>query len=505
MGVPSSDVCKLLISLHVLFGSQGTDADEIRLHQQMEHYGVRWNDWPEIFVAVGVSVGELLPLSKDHAVAHLHAAIGSSDEEAKVVLSKLHKKLNKLGLSWISDLPKIIVAEWAENKDSKLGGNGAKEAAAFNVFALVYRLLDVYVTLTPEQRIVGALIVLHTHVYNQFQFTPRLGLISPLRRFGKTTLLILLCRLVARGFRPPEDLITGNISAAALFHDMHENPGATWLLDECDKSPWFRDPSGLATFNDGYRRGANTKRFWEGRVQKFNTYAPVIWAAKVPIYKVDTTLLDRSILFFMQRRARDPNRKKLNLLDPGIDAEIEAVHQEICKWKASASLTQEPEVPVELNERAGDICIPLLSIAENLRCAEEARKALVTLYASRPDDDPQILLLRDAVLAIRAGEGDYIRRDDLLPVLHELETGRWTEFCGVDGKALPHKLREGEMVAMLGELGVRTKNRWPSPRLPGAKSFKVFLRSDLEKAWEIYGPSGATSSQPTKVVQLRRP
>jgi hypothetical protein len=57
---------------------------------------------------------------------------------------------------------------------------------------------------------------------------------------------------------------------------------------------------------------------------------------------------------------------------------------------------------------------------------------------------------------------------------------------------------------MLGELGVRTKNRWPSPRSPGAKSFKVFLCSDLEKAWETYGPSGAASPQSGRIVQLPR-
>ena len=444
MTLPPLDASKLLVSSHILFGLEGTEADEARLRQQMDQHGLRWNDWPEIFVAVGIGAADLLPLSKNHAtIAHLHAAIGSSNEDAKVALEKLRKKLHTLGLSWISDLPKIVVAEWAASAGSKLD-IGAAEASSLNVFALVYRLFEDYITFTPEQRIVGALVVLHTHVFDQFQFTPRLGLISPLRRFGKTTGLVLLSRLVARGFRPPEDLITGNISAAALFHDIHENPGATCLLDECDKSPWFRDPSGLSTFNDGYRRGANTKRFWEGRVQKFNTHAPVIWAAKIPIHKLDTTLSDRSILFFMQRRLRDPSRKKLNLLDPAIEAEIAAVYREICKWKATVSLTQEPKVPLELNERAADICIPLLSIAENLGCAEEARKALVTLYASRPDEDFEILLLGDAVLSMRARAGDYIRRHDLLADMLDSETSRWTEFRGAEGKALPHKLREGD-------------------------------------------------------------
>jgi len=182
-----------------------------------------------------------------------------------------------------------------------------------------------------------------------------------------------------------------------------------------------------------------------------------------------------------------------------------AIYEEICKCRVTASLTQEPEIPLELHDRAVDICTPLLSIAENLGCAETARAALLSLYADRPDEDPPVSLLGDAVSIVRARGDDFIARDDLLQALHELESGRWQEFCGRDSKALPHRLRSGEMVAILSDLSVRTRNKWPSPRPPGAKSFKVFYRDDLEKAWQALAPDGATSPQPSKVIQLPRP
>src|SRR6516162_6698642 len=53
--------------------------------------------------------------------------------------------------------------------------------ANFLVIDLVHRLTEYYVALTPTLRVAGTLWILHTHVYDQFQITPRLALLSPVR------------------------------------------------------------------------------------------------------------------------------------------------------------------------------------------------------------------------------------------------------------------------------------------------------------------------------------
>ena len=72
-----------------------------------------------------------------------------------------------------------------------------------------------------------ALWVAHAHAFDLFQITPRLALLSPERRCGKTTTLSLLSRLV------PRPLPAANITAAAVFRTV-EAAKPTLLLDEAD-------------------------------------------------------------------------------------------------------------------------------------------------------------------------------------------------------------------------------------------------------------------------------
>src|SRR5437879_1355430 len=60
------------------------------------------------------------------------------------------------------------------------------------------RTIRTYVVLTPEQTLVVALWVVHTHAVQSFYTTPYLAITSPEKQCGKTTLLGLLDLLVAR-------------------------------------------------------------------------------------------------------------------------------------------------------------------------------------------------------------------------------------------------------------------------------------------------------------------
>src|SRR5947208_13069236 len=80
------------------------------------------------------------------------------------------------------------------------------------------RLLDTllhtlrhYMALTEEAALTIALWAFHAHAQALFEISPRLALLSPEKRCGKTTLLELLAGLT------PRALLTSNITTAAIF------------------------------------------------------------------------------------------------------------------------------------------------------------------------------------------------------------------------------------------------------------------------------------------------
>ena len=84
-----------------------------------------------------------------------------------------------------------------------------------------------YVVMAEHSADTCALWVVHTYLLNVFHITPRLGIRSPMKRCGKTTLLDVLERLV---WRP---LLSGSITAAAMFR-MIEAYCPSLLIDEAD-------------------------------------------------------------------------------------------------------------------------------------------------------------------------------------------------------------------------------------------------------------------------------
>jgi len=79
------------------------------------------------------------------------------------------------------------------------------------VLQLTLDLVEMHVAITPEERMATALWILHSYVFDRFDVTPRLGLLSPVRGCGKTTLLILLDLLTADPYR------TDNTTPAAIY------------------------------------------------------------------------------------------------------------------------------------------------------------------------------------------------------------------------------------------------------------------------------------------------
>src|SRR6266536_2879762 len=122
-----------------------------------------------------------------------------------------------------------------------------------NLDALIAR----YLVLSPEQRTVVALWIIHTHAVQHFEQTPYLSVTSPEKQCGKSRLLEVLELLVARPWMvvaPSEAVLYRHIDATT----------PTLLLDEVDTifNPRMQDryEPHRTLLNSGHRRAIRVPR-----------------------------------------------------------------------------------------------------------------------------------------------------------------------------------------------------------------------------------------------------
>jgi hypothetical protein len=204
-----------------------------------------------------------------------------------------------------------------------------------------------YVVLPEGAADMLALWTIHTYAIEAAQVTPRLAVVSPQKRCGKTTLIALVGSVTSKA------LAAANITAAALFRAI-EQWRPTMLIDEADT--FLRDNEELrGVLNAGhYRPTAYVIRAvpvgdtWEP--QKFSVWGPVAIAL---IGSLPSTLADRSIAVRLRRKTKHEQVERLRLDRLGNVAE--ELQRRCLRW-AQDHLAQlkasDPAVPETLNDRA---------------------------------------------------------------------------------------------------------------------------------------------------------
>jgi putative DNA primase/helicase len=330
-----------------------------------------------------------------------------------------------------------------------------------------------------------ALWILHTHALNAAQITPRLAILSPEKRCGKTTMLKILSRLVRR------PLPTTNVTAAALFRTI-EKFQPTLLVDEADTFLSEREEL-RGILNTGHDRlGAEVIRCAgdDAEPRRFATWAPVALAA---IGKIHDTLSDRSVVIGMKRRTADesvaPLRRKHQ-------AELAPLPRKCARWAADngAQLTGlEVEGPPELNDRAADNWEALLAIADVAggEWPARARRAALALSVG-PDEEDQSsraqLLLADVRGLFERTEGDRLTTKELLRELNGLEGRPWADYSRGKG------LSAHQMAANLRRFGIQPRNLRTASGV-----VKGYMSDDFRDAFARYlGSRTATSANPAE-------
>jgi hypothetical protein len=245
-----------------------------------------------------------------------------------------------------------------------------------------------------------------------------LGIETPEKRCGKTTLLGVLSELVSR------PVVAANISSPAFFRVIEETQ-PTLLIDEADTFLQGSDEL-RGILNAGYcKKTAFVWRVTDGgnfkfqqptskenedgddtarnvslltpaapsgsRVAKFSCWCP---KAVCSIGRLPDTLADRCIVIRMQRKREEEECKRLRDLD---GTALRERCGRFVSENGSAIAMARPELPEGLNDRAEDIWEPLLVLADLAGgdWPEKARQAAVNLTTKAQDTNPIGSLLMD--------------------------------------------------------------------------------------------------------------
>ncbi len=362
-----------------------------------------------------------------------------------------------------------------------------------------------------------ALWILHTYAFHLRDVTTYIGLESPEKRCGKTTLLTVLCDLVNR------PVVAANISSSAFFRLIGE-ARPTLLIDEADTFLQGNDEL-RGILNSGYKRKTafvvrvtneiakvrvddrgrdgrmslvtscgtgeggrdqieslvTSSPTGEGsRLARFSCWCPKIMAA---IGRLPDTLADRCIVIRMQRKTSREQCERLRNLDT---ADLRRKCVRFIADHANAIAAAQPELPDGLNDRATDIWEPLFALADLAGGVwpKQARAAAMALNSGAQDADPISSLLLDILLTFSIDLKNRMFSRDLIAGLANRATDRpWAEAC----KGKP--ITELWLAAKLRPYGIRPKTIWIDDR-----HAKGYLLDDFTETFRRYIPKAEAES-----------
>jgi hypothetical protein len=432
-------------------------------------------------------------------LAQLFALMGSDNaHEREAARVKLDGTLRKHRKNW-NDLMEILKTgsyDSVGDADDDDDQNETREQANqdFCALELVQYALQQYVDLKPHEYIAVALWVLHTHVFNQFLISPRLGIVSPVRECGKTTLLALVEVLSAQAQR------TDGITAAAIYR-MIDQMRPTLLVDEADNLGLATDGPLRAVLNSGHRKGGAITRVIKDRPKRFSTFCPMAIAA---IGSLPLPIMARSIVIHMERTdgARPLRRLKERDIDDA-NSDVNIIYRQVFHWAKNVNLDLDPEIPREFRNRQADNWRPLFAIADSFgpTWGAAAREAAFALKRGYHDEDIGVMMLSDIRTIFDELATDRISSEQLVESLNNMEGAIWSEWRGMHDDQQPRQLSQGQLAQILRPFQIRSRSIWPRHR--HGKSRKGYLRGQFETAWTSYCSQHHTTSCRRRQTSVR--
>lgn len=343
----------------------------------------------------------------------------------------------------------------------------------------VYNFLGRFVAFPSEHaRVAHALWIVHCHLMDAWESTPRIAFLSAEPGSGKTRALEITELVV------PAPVCAVNVSAAYLFRKVGSDPTAppTILFDEIDTvfGPKAKEHEELrALINAGHRRGAVAGRcVVRGKTVETEEIPAYSAVALAGLGWLPDTILSRSIIIRMRRRLPNERVEAFRRRIHGRQGDL--VRAQIETWARSQSrqITW-PEMPAEIQDRDADVWEPLLAVADLVGgdWPQRARKAAVALVAAAKDAEPSLGIRLLSDLKTVFGDADQLSTKTILRGLIDIEESPWGDLRGkpLDERGLASRLRQ---------YGIRSAN----VRI-GSETPKGYKRADLFDAWTRYIPS----------------
>jgi Protein of unknown function (DUF3631) len=340
----------------------------------------------------------------------------------------------------------------------------------------VYNFTGRFIAYPSEHaHIAHVLWIVHTHLMDAWESTPRMAFLSPEPSSGKTRALLV-----------PNPVEAVNVTPAYLFRKVGADEGKpTILYDEIDtvfgpKAKENEEIRGL--LNAGHRRGAVAGRcVVHGKrveTEEISAYCAVALAG---LGWLPDTILTRSVIIRMRRRA--PSEKVTPFRRRVHAAAGHALRDRLAAWAAAAvddMTAARPEMPSGIEDRDADVWEPLLAIADAMGWSEHAAQAAVALVGASRDAEPSLglRLLADLRTVFSTSTLDALPTAVILQRLIELPESPWGDLRG-------KPITDRELSKRLRQYGIKSKD----VRVKGRDTpLKGYSKEDLHDAWLRYLP-----------------
>jgi putative DNA primase/helicase len=195
------------------------------------------------------------------------------------------------------------------------------------------------------------------------------------------------------------------------------------------------------------------------------------------IGKLPPTLEDRSIVIRLSRKSPSERTERLRLDG---DGELLHLREAAAQWAATNShliKDPDPDIPVELNDRAADNWRQLLAIADlaGETWSLRARTAAIAVTGLEHDEAIGDLLLFDIKQIFSVRGVDRLRSTDLVSDLAEMEHRQWPEWRN------GQPMTPVQLAKVLSPYGVR-----PDTQRFGGFTAKGYLLAQFADAFARY-------------------
>ena len=383
---------------------------------------------------------------------------------------------------------KLVRTNGAHEKQTHIDVDGQRMLAAVHDFIGRFVVYP-----SNHAHAAHALWIVHTHLMQHWDSTPRIAFLSPEPGSGKSRALEVSELLV------PNPVTSVNVSPAYLFRKVGAEEGATILFDEIDtvfgpKAKENEDIRGL--LNAGHRNGATAGRCVTAgktiQTEELPAYAAVAMAG---LGWLPDTIMTRSVIVRMRKRHQgervEPFRRRL------VEPEGHAIRRMIEAWARTVTNIDWPQLPPGIEDRDADCWESLIVIGDMVGgdWSVIARQAAVALVAESKNVENKSLGIRLlADLKVVFGDRLQMTTKDLLIGLQAIDEAPWKTINKgqpIDDRKLSNTLRQ---------YGIKSENLVIGDHRP-----KGYNLADFEDTWLRYLPPVSPAKSATSATSATCP